>query len=305
MTLRTCAAALLLALIAVAPAAADALRDPVPRFGNRPPHAHQVYIFGIHPLHNPKKLFESYNPLLVFLGRHIAPARLVFEGARSFEDFEKKLYGGYYHFALPNPQETVHAVRRGYRIFGKVGRDEPMHGLIVVRKDSGIRKVKDLKGKRVVFPSATAFAAGMAPQYFLAVNGIDVNRDIDVGYVGTQESSIRSVLSGQAAAGATWTMPWRSFRREYPKESAELTALWRTEPIPPSGLVVRRDVPADVAGAVARAAFAAHRDPEGRAALARIPVPRLEPADEATYRQVRSFLVEFNRRVRPLPEPAP
>ena len=43
-------------------------------------------------------------------------------------------------------------------------------------------------------------AATMMPQYYLHTHGIDVNRDVETRYVGSQESSILNVLRGHVAA---------------------------------------------------------------------------------------------------------
>jgi phosphonate transport system substrate-binding protein len=85
--------------------------------------------------------------------------------------------------------------------------DEMFRGIILVRKDSGIHKVTDLKGKKVSYPALTALAATMMPHYYLHTHGIDVNRDIENLYVGSQESSIMNVLRGHVAAGATGPVP--------------------------------------------------------------------------------------------------
>ena len=45
------------------------------------------------------------------------------------------------------------------------------------------------------------------PQYYLHQQGIDVNRDIQNAYVGSQESSIMNAYLGQSAAGVTWPPP--------------------------------------------------------------------------------------------------
>ena len=101
-----------------------------------------------------------------------------------------------------------------------MGNDEMFRGIILVRKDSGIRKVTDLKGKKVSYPAPTALAATMMPQYYLHTHGIDVNRDIENLYVGSQESSIMNVLRGHVAAGATWSVPWKIFQQENPRDGS-------------------------------------------------------------------------------------
>ncbi len=75
-----------------------------------------------------------------------------------------------------------------------MGDDENFRGIIIVRKDSHFNQVRDLKGKAVSFPASTALAATMMPQYYMQTHGLDVTKDIDIRYVGSQESSIMSVF---------------------------------------------------------------------------------------------------------------
>lgn len=94
--------------------------------------------------------------------------------------------------------------------------DENFRGIILVRKDSGISKVIDLKGRAVSFPAPTALAATMMPQFYMQNNGIDVMNDIEIQYVGSQKSSIMNVFLGAirppvrpaAALESSVIQPW-------------------------------------------------------------------------------------------------
>jgi len=65
------------------------------------------------------------------------------------------------------------------------------------------------------------------PQRYLFNNGIDINKDIENRYVGSQESSIMNALLGESAAGATWPPPWRLFQKDHPEEAAKLEVIWK------------------------------------------------------------------------------
>ncbi len=146
------------------------------------------YVVGIHPLHNPQRLMALYGPIVDYMNSNMPDVHFRLEASRNYEEFEKKLYAGHFAFAMPNPYQTVKSVEYGYRIFGKMGDDELFRGIILVRRDSGIHNVTDLKGKSVAYPAATALAATMMPQYYLHTHGIDVNRDIKNLYVGSPRS---------------------------------------------------------------------------------------------------------------------
>jgi len=269
-----------------------------PTFSERSADEPKVYVVGIHPLYNPKRLFEVYGPVVDYLNTLVPQARFRLEASRNYEEFEKKLYGGHFDFAMPNPYQTERSLKFGYNVFAKMGNDEMFRGIILVRKDSGIRKVSDLKGKKVAYPALTAFAATMMPQYYLHKHGIDVNRDIENLYVGSQESTIMNVLRGHAAAGATWPVTWKTFQAESPELAGQLEVKWQTDTLPNNGWVARNNVPSALTEAVGNALEGMHSTPEGRAMLDRLGIARFEHANNDTYRPVQQYLKVFSETVR-------
>lgn len=271
-----------------------------PSVSDRSQQALKEYIVGVHPLHNPKRLFAVYGPIVERINSDLPDVTLKLEASRNYEEFDKKLYSGHFDFAMPNPYQTVRSLAHGYRVFGKMADDEDFRGIILVRKDSGIQQVSDLKGKAVAYPAATALAATMIPQQYLHSHGIDINTDIENRYVGSQESSIMNVLLGDVAAAATWPVPWKIFMAEHPEQAAQLDVKWQTEAMVNNSWVARADVPAELVERFARQLFSLQDDEAGRKLLQAVPVSRFEPATEQTYQSVRIFLENFNRTIRPI-----
>lgn len=270
-----------------------------PTFSPQPRLRIKEYIVGVHPLHNPKRLFEVYGPIVEYINQRMPEVEFKLEASRNYEEFEKKLYGGHFAIAMPNPYQTINALRHGYRVFGKMADDEDFRGIILVRKDSGIHNVSDLKGKAVSYPAKTALAATMMPQYFLQTHGLDVNKDIENRYVGSQESSIMNVLMGDVAAAATWPVPWKLFLAEHPRQAGELIVKWQTEPLQNNGWVARNEIPGDVIEKFSGLLFSLQDSEAGRAMLAAVPVSRFEAANDGTYAPVEAFLQRFNQTVYP------
>ena len=259
-----------------------------------------VYIFGVHPLHNPKRLFEVYQPMVDYINARLNGGELRLEASRDYAAYNKKLFSGYFHFSLPNPYQTIMSTQHGYKIFGKMGDDENFKGIILVRKDSGIEKVSDLKGKTVSYPAPTALAATMMPQWYLHTHGLDINNDINNSYVGSQESSIMNVYLGKSAAASTWPPPWRAFIKERPEVAKEVMIKWETTSLPNNGFVVRKDVPKDVVAQVSQIIFSLHTHPEGREILSAMELSLYEEANGTTYEPVKKFLKLFERDIRPI-----
>lgn len=291
------AALLLLTLLCGCPAPPA---DSQPRFADRPAVASPSpeYIIAVHPLHNPKRLFEVYQPLVELINDQSAGFALKFEASRDYAEFERKLHARKFHLALPNPYQTIEAERFGYRVVAKMGDDERFRGIIVVRRDAGIRSVADLDGKALSFPARTAVAATMMPRLFLHQNGLDMRR-ADVRYVGSQESAIMNVFLGNTAAAGTWPPPWELFIQRRPELAAQLVVRWQTTPLVNNGVVVRDDVPDTHWQGVVRALLDLHLSPRGQAILRAMDTSRFEAANSATYDPAREFLVRYRRAFEP------
>lgn len=258
------------------------------------------YRFAVHPLHNPKKLSEAYQPLIDLLNQRLSGARFELEASRDYQAFEEKFRARQPEFLLPNPWQSLEAMKVGYRVIAMAGDAEDFKGIFIVRKDSGIRSPGDLKGKVVSYPSPTALAACIMPQYFLHRNGLDVNRDITNAYVGSQESSITSVYLRQSTAGATWPPPWRLFQRDHPAEAAQLAVIWETPALLNNSVMVRDDVPGTIAAEVRRLLVELAQTADGRRILDGMSTARFHLADDASYRKVRDFIATFEAEIRPV-----
>lgn len=287
---------LLTLLAACRPAGDEGYRPTLSQEGG-PRHE---YIVGIHPLHNPQRLLEIYGAIIDHLNASMPEVEIRIEASRNYEEFEKKLYAGHFSFAMPNPYQTVRALRHGYRVFGKMDDDADFRGLILVRKDGPVQTLADLKGRSVAYPAASALAATMLPQHWLQSQGIRVMEDLDNRYVGSQESAIVALLRGHVAAAATWPVPWNIFREQHPDEAAQLQVMWQTGTLPNNAWVVREDIPPSDVRRFADLLFGLADSAAGRTMLQRVPVSRFVPAANDTYRPVRVFLESFSRTVRPI-----
>jgi len=271
-----------------------------PQFSSVPLQVKTTYLFGIHPLHNPKRLFDVFQPLMDYLEENIPNTQFKLEASRNYAAYDKKLYAKKFHFSLPNPYQTINAVDKGYRVFAKMGDDDNFRGIILVRKDSNITQVSDLKGKAISYPAPTALAATMMPQQFIQDHGVNVMDELDNRYVGSQESSIMNVFLGDTYAASTWPPPWRALSKERPELAEQLEIKWQTKPLPNNGLVVRPDVPEDVFNQVKRLLVNLHTTSEGKKILKPMELSKFEVATDRTYQPVRDFVANFSQTVRPL-----
>lgn len=272
-----------------------------PQFGTKPqPAGVPSYHLAVHPLHNPVKLMQDYQPLIDYLNSQLHGAHLDMEASRDYANFEEKYHGRRPDFLLPNPWQTLQAMTFGYRVIAMAGEPQDFKGIFVVRKDSNLSRPTDLQGKAVSYPSPTALAACIMPQSFLHSHGLNVNTDIENRYVGSQESSIMNVYLRLTAAGATWPPPWRAFQKEHPQEAAELTVIWETESLINNSVMVRDDVPAQVGEEVRSLLLGLDGTAAGKLILAGMETARFLAATNEDYEVVRRYVSRFESEVRPV-----
>ncbi|MBI5942181.1 MAG: phosphate/phosphite/phosphonate ABC transporter substrate-binding protein [Caulobacterales bacterium] len=267
------------------------------------PEVEVAYRLAIHPLHNPAKLHLTYQPLIDHLNARLVGCRVVLEASRDYAAFEAKYQARAPEIILPNPWQALQAMQVGYAVIACAGDPGDFRGIILVRKDGGIDVPADLVGKAVSYPAPTALAACIMPQSFLHAQGIDVTKDIENRYVGSQESSILNVVHGHVAAGATWPPPWRSFQEDHPEQAAQLVVRWETPPLINNAVMVRGDLPAEVSGQLRHLLVELGDSKEGQQVLARCGTARFIPATNQDYEPVRRFVERFEREVRPITAP--
>jgi phosphonate transport system substrate-binding protein len=253
-----------------------------------------------HPLYNPQTLSQIFQPLVTHLNNHLEGGRIELEASRDYQAFEQKFRAREADILMPNPWQTVEAQKVGYHVIAMWGDAEDFKGLFIVRKDGNIKTPADLKGKTVSYPSPTALAAAVMPQYFLHLQGININKDIQNSYVGSQESSIMNVYMGQVAAGATWPPPWRIFQKQHPAEAAQLKVIWETPALVNNSVMVRNDIPQAFRQQLTQTLLDLPTTLEGREILARMETARFHVADDASYDIVRNYITRFEKEVRPI-----
>jgi phosphonate transport system substrate-binding protein len=188
------------------------------------------------------------------LEQKIPGTRFQVEASRDYADYEAKIAGRRFHFGLPNPFQTVYSLEHGYHVIAKMTPDEDFRGLIVARADKKIQSPRDLAGKKLCFPPATAVAGTMLPMLWLHEQGLNI-KEFQPAYVDSQFSS--SSMPSPAI-----TLPASHWARDNPDKAKELVVLWRTDSLPHNAVIARDDVPPALAQKVAAALIGMDKDPE-------------------------------------------
>ena len=114
-------------------------------------------------------------------------------------------------------------------------------GYLFVRKDSGIKSVKDMKGKRMAYVEKATTAGYLFPLAWLRQNGItDTDHFFSESFfAGSHDAAISAVLNRKADVGAAKHSIYDRVRKDDPRVDRELVILAESPRVPSNGLCVR------------------------------------------------------------------
>ena len=116
--------------------------------------------------------------------------------------------------------------------------DRDFHAKLIVRRESGIKSLKDLEGKTLAIGSSDSTQARILPLYFLRSEGVDLSRvdllpfDAELGKHGDTGSSELDVLKalhdGSADAGTVGDLIWVNEQAAGHVDANKIQVLWTT-----------------------------------------------------------------------------
>lgn len=116
------------------------------------------------------------------------------------------------------------------------------HAHIYTRKESGIKSVKDMKGKKMAFVEKATTAGYIFPLAYLKENGVD-----NIGtffseyfFAGSHDASLVAVLDGKADIGASKNTVFEWVKEQDPRVDQEIVILAESAKVPSNGLLVRK-----------------------------------------------------------------
>lgn len=167
-------------------------------------------------------------------------------------------------------------------------------GLIFTRKDSGIREVGDMRGKSFAFVDPATSEGYLFPLAYLRNNGVrDPNSYIGHQFfTGSHASAISAVLDGRADLGAAKDAAYTKQIAKDPATAKELVIIARSEPLPPTTLFLKTDLPQQLKLELANALLAMPESREGREILQIIGAQRFTRAEKQEYGIVREMAKE-------------
>jgi phosphonate transport system substrate-binding protein len=136
--------------------------------------------------------------------------------------------------------------------------------MIVVKADSPIKSVADLKGKKMGWQGVTSAAGYVYPGFVLKKAGVDPVKDVTGVQFQGHDKAIIALLNGQVDAVGVFQDIRTNMLKDYPDVFKQTRVLSFSDKIPNDTIAVRSDMDAAWKKKIADAFIAIGNDPDGQ-----------------------------------------
>lgn len=255
------------------------------RAGDKP------YEFGVLPYLPLAKIQQLYGPIAADFEAKLG--REVWLSTKAdYTQYEAAISKEIYDIAFVQPFDYVDAHdKHGYLPLAR--RQESLQALIVVRPDSPVKTIKDLKGMTVANPPADAIVSRLTSSA-LHDAGINPRTGVKRDYGKNHFTCMQSVLIGTADACGTAEQALLHFEKEKQMKTRFRIVL-RTKPSPPPLFVVHKRVPRKDRDILLKTILDWPNNEEGKQILKGGYFIPFSPARDAEYDSVRRYVRSGNK----------
>lgn len=162
--------------------------------------------------------------------------------------------------------------------------------MFIVKKDSKINDVKDLKGKKIAFQDVTSSAGYVWPAASLMDAGIDPTKDVQGIAIKGHDQAVIALLNGDVDAAVVFQDARNIVKKDYPKVFDDTKVIKFTEKIPNDTISVRSDMDQEWVKKIQDAFVAIGKDEEGHKIIKDIYSHEgYTPSDDKVFDIVRDY----------------
>ena len=165
--------------------------------------------------------------------------------------------------------------------------------VLFVRSDSGIEKLKELKGEKVAFVSPVGAGGYLAPRASFYKAGIKTKTQTDEEFTLNLTSSLHKVLLGDVKVGTMCSINYKLMSQRM--NIGELKVISESEKYPEALFGARTDLPEDLKKDIAKIMIEMHEDEEGKKILSplkALKIKKFVAYDEGIEQYTQSLIKE-------------
>jgi phosphonate transport system substrate-binding protein len=205
-------------------------------------------VLGLVPTEGSSDIIERFKPMAAHLER-VLGIKIEAKSASDYAGVITAMGQKHVDVAYLGPKSYVEAVTRAGAQAVAMELDKEgtpgYHSLIIARKDKGYTTVDNVKGKTFAFTDPNSTSGSLVPlMHFkrdLKVDPKDFFKE--VRFAGSHQASILAVANGSVDAAATNDLDFARIVKSGQIREEDVVILWKSELIPGSPMVVRKDLP--------------------------------------------------------------
>ncbi len=168
--------------------------------------------------------------------------------------------------------------------------------MIIVKKDSPIKSLTDLKGKKIGWQDVTSSAGYVFPAAELKKAGIDPDTDVQGVTIKGHDAAVMALLNGQVDAVAVFQDARNTVKKDVPTVFDQTRVIHFSAPIPNDTISVRSDMDQAWRDKISQAFIDIGNDPEGQKIIEDIYTHvGYEKGDDKNFDPVREYAKEVGQ----------
>jgi phosphate/phosphite/phosphonate ABC transporter binding protein len=226
--------------------------------------------FGFTPVLGPAEMQEEFQPLMDYMTQSIG-TKVTLYIAKNYGDLKEQVEAGTVDIGSFSPFAYVDAFKGGkIKLIAQSILDHSAfyRGIIITKRDSGIKDLAALKGKRFAFVDPKSASGYVYPRAMLIEKGFDPDKFFkETIYAGGHDRVITSVLEGKVEAGAIYDGAL-AIAKGNGLPTEDLIIIASTDPIPHDAIVVRSNLDDATTRKIQKALIDLEKTKEGQKAIA-------------------------------------
>jgi len=151
------------------------------------------YTMGVFPYLPPREMEKVFAPIAEDLGNAISK-KIRLRSNTTFKKFMSSLDDQVFDIVFVQPFDYIHiADIYGYEPLATHG--DKLASILIVKDNSPIKSIKDIKGKTIAFPPKVAAVSRLMIEK-LRESGINLDKDVKIRYLSSHKSCLQHVLKG-------------------------------------------------------------------------------------------------------------
>lgn len=234
-------------------------------------------VFGVLNQQSPQLTAERWNPVFTYLNGATG-YKFQLRMGQNVQATNAMMARGEFDLVFTN-----HNFRQEYdgtyKVLARWG-NAPIFGVLAVLETSKVRRLRDLDGQRVAYPSQNAFVAYAVPKAALRKAGVTEKEVL----AGNQEGALAQLAAGQVEAVGVNS---RFLSQYAARNGLRYHEIYTSEPYPDLAVLVHPRLPAEQVERIREALLAMRKDPKAVPILEANQFPGFFPATEKDYEIVR------------------